>query len=256
MHIERISVEVPTRAPTGQTTCYILGRDDALLVDPPAADERIESKLDRIGHVAVTHHHHDHVGAVAEYAERTNATVWCRYGREEAFEEATGIEADRTVREDTEIPTGDGPVVVHETPGHAREHVAFEAGDSLVAGDLAIAVGSIVVGPSEGDMRAYLTSLRRVLAMAPDRIHPGHGPVIENPREACIRLINHRLDRERQVLAAVEDGNRTVDDVLDAAYEKNLSGVRDLAAATVRAHLAKLDHEKRIRWDGVHADPI
>ena len=254
MRIERIPIEVPTRAPTGRTAAYVVGDADALLVDPAAPDDRIEAELDRVSHVAVTHHHPDHVEAVAEYAGAADAAVWCRRGREASFYNATGVEPDRTFRDGTVIPTGDG-VPVRETPGHAREHVAFSTGDALVSGDLAVAEGSVVVGAPEGDMRAYLTSLRRVHAMAPERLYPGHGPVIEDPRGVCTRLIRHRLDRERRVFAAVKAGNRTVADILDAAYDKDLTGVRDLAGATVRAHLDKLHHEGRVEWDGSRADP-
>jgi glyoxylase-like metal-dependent hydrolase (beta-lactamase superfamily II) len=252
MHAERIPVEVPTRAPTGRTACYVLGESGSLLVDPPAPDARIESELDRVDHVAVTHHHPDHVGAVADAID---ATVWCRRGRRDAFVAATAVDPDRTFAEGTAIPTGEGPVVVRDTPGHAPEHVAFETPEALVAGDLAVAAGSVVVGWPEGDMRAYLTSLRRVLGLAPDRILPGHGPVIDDPRATCERLIRHRLDREARVLSAVREGTRDVAAILDAAYEKDLAGVRDMAAATVRAHLEKLAVEGRVRWDGDRAVP-
>jgi glyoxylase-like metal-dependent hydrolase (beta-lactamase superfamily II) len=250
MRIERIPIEVPTRAPGGQTAAYIVGSESGLLIDPAATDGRIEAELDHIDHIAVTHHHPDHVGQVAEYAAEADATIWCRYGRENAFADATGIEPDRTFREGTAIPTGDGVVTIHDTPGHAVEHVAFGVGTDVIVGDVAVAEGSVVVGTPEGDMRAYLTSLRRLWAMAPDRLLPAHGPVIDDPRATCERLIRHRIDRERRVLTAVEAGNRTVGDILGAAYDKDLTGVRDLAEATVRAHLEKLHHEGRIEWDG------
>jgi len=255
MRVERVPVEASTRAPTGDTACYVLGSSDAVLVDPPAADARLEAELDRVEHVTATHHHPDHVGAVAEYAEAAGATVWCRRGREDAFERATDTDPDRTFAEGTAIATGEGPVVVRDAPGHAPEHVAFEVPGALVSGDLAVAAGSVVVGAPEGDMRAYLASLRRVLGLAPDRLLPAHGPVVEDPRATCERLIDHRLDRERRVREAVAAGNRTVAAILDAAYDKDLSGVRDLAGATVRAHLDKLAVEGRVRWDGSRADP-
>jgi glyoxylase-like metal-dependent hydrolase (beta-lactamase superfamily II) len=157
-------------------------------------------------------------------------------------------------RDGTTIPVDEG-IVVRETPGHAPEHVAFEVGNSLLSGDLAVSKGSVVVGSPEGDVRAYLTSLRRVHAMAPGRLFAAHGPVIETPSRTCERLITHRLRRERRVLAAVRDGSRTVDEILDAAYEKDLTGVRDLAGTTVRAHLEKLCHERQIQWDGALARP-
>jgi glyoxylase-like metal-dependent hydrolase (beta-lactamase superfamily II) len=253
MEVTRIPVDVSTRAPTGRTACYVAG---GVLVDPAATDDRIEAELDRIDHVAVTHHHPDHVGAVADYARAADATVWCRRGREAAFERATGVTPDRGFCEGTAIGGDAGAAVVRDTPGHAPDHVAFETADGLVAGDVAVAAGSVVVGAPDGDMRAYLTSLRRLRGLAPERLLPAHGPVIDDPRSTCERLIDHRLDRERRVLAAVEAGNRTVADILEVAYEKDLSGVEDLADATVRAHLEKLDHERRVRWDGARAAPV
>jgi glyoxylase-like metal-dependent hydrolase (beta-lactamase superfamily II) len=258
MRPTRVPLEVPTRAPTGRTAAYCLGRGAALLVDPAAESDVLDDALaDRsVAHVAVTHHHPDHVGAVAAYADRHDATVWCRYGRTDEFETATGIAPDRTFVDGTTIPAGDGVTVV-DTPGHAPEHVAFrpEGGDAetYLVGDLAVAEGSVVVGAPEGDMRAYVASLRRLWARDPDTLYPAHGPVIEDPRGTCARLIAHRRDREERVLAAVRDGATTVAAVTDAAYEKDISAVRDLAEATVRAHLEKLAVEGHLDWDGARA---
>ncbi|MEF8885264.1 MAG: MBL fold metallo-hydrolase [Haloarculaceae archaeon] len=257
MPATRVSVPVETRAPTGETGACVLGTDPALLVDPPAPSERLDAIADRrdVGHVAVTHHHPDHAGALARYARRRDATVWARAGREEAFEAATGIAPDRTFREGATVPTGGGPTRVRDAPGHAPEHVAFAHAGVLACGDLAVAEGSVAIAAPEGDMRAYLTSLRRVHAVDPERLLPGHGPVVEDVRPVVERLVTHRLDRERRVRAAVEAGARTTGEVCDRAYGKDLAGVRDLAAATVRAHLEKLAVEGRVRWDGVEARP-
>ncbi|MFC5970667.1 MBL fold metallo-hydrolase [Halomarina salina] len=254
---------VETAAPDGTTNCYHVDDDDALVVDPATRGDGLEtlvldSAVD-VGHVAVTHHHPDHVGAVRWVAETADATVWCRAGRERQFEDATGVPPDRTFREGTTIETGSGSVTVLDTPGHAPEHVAFSFqrsnGEHLVSGDLAVAEGSVVVGAPEGDLRAYLGSLRRLRARHPAKLLPGHGPAIEDPRATLARLLDHRLDRERRVLAAVEDGATGVSDVTDAAYEKDVSHVRPLAEATVRAHLEKLAVERRLRFDGDRATP-
>jgi ribonuclease/clavin/mitogillin len=251
MTTTRVSIPIETRAPTGETGACVLGSDPALLVDPAASTDRLDAVAARngVGHVAVTHHHPDHVGAVARYAERHDATVWARTGREDAFEAAAGIAADRTFHEGTTIPTGGDPVCVLDTPGHAPEHVAFAHGSTVAGGDLAVAGGSVAVAAPEGDLRAYLTSLRRIHALGPGRLLPGHGPVIDDVRPTVERLVAHRLDRERRVLAAVEGGARTVAAVCDGAYGKDLTGVRDLAEATVRAHLEKLAVEGKLRWD-------
>lgn len=261
MNPTRVPLEVATRAPTGRTAAYLLGDDDALLVDPAAEHDDLDAALaDRsVAHVAVTHHHPDHVAAVASYARAHDATVWARYGRTDAFEAATGVVPDRTFVGGTTIPTGDGPVHVVDLPGHAPEHVGFrfpeDDATAYLVGDLAVAAGSVVVAPPEGDMRAYVASLRRLWARAPETLYPSHGPVIDDTRETCARLISHRRDREERVLAAVRDGARTPSEVTDAAYEKDLSGVRDLAEATVVAHLEKLSVEGQLVWDGTGVTP-
>jgi glyoxylase-like metal-dependent hydrolase (beta-lactamase superfamily II) len=260
VNVEHVPVTATTHAGTGDTNCYLVGREAAVLVDPAVRHPDLDALVDGpvVDHVAVTHHHPDHVGAVAAYAEECDATVWGRQGRERSFEAATGVVPDRTFREGTTIPADD-PLRVVETPGHAPEHVAFahEAppGDALVTGDLAVESGSVVVGAPEGDMRAYVTSLRRVYARDPAILYPGHGPYVEAPRTTCERLIRHRLDREARVEEAVRKGARTVEEVLARAYDKDLTGVRGMAAATVEAHLEKLAAEGRVVWDGGAARP-
>jgi ribonuclease/clavin/mitogillin len=258
MEPTRIPLRVPTRAPTGETNCFLLGERQAFLLDPAARSDDLDAALDglTVAHVAVTHHHPDHVGAVAHYADEHDATVWARFGREAAFERATGVAPDRTFREGTVIPTDAGPVTVVETPGHAPEHVAFALDDALLVGDLAVVAGSVVVGDPEGDRRAYLASLRRLWARDPAVLYPAHGPVIDAPRETLARLIRHRKEREARVEATVLGGAQSVPEITDAAYEKDISGVRDLAEATVRAHLKKLAVEGRVVWDGEHASPV
>lgn len=286
--VARVPVEVATRAPGGRTNAYVIGTDGALLVDPAARTDALDAAVAERGvtDVLVTHTHPDHVGAVAEYANGASGdstgsvggsagsaagdgvgdatgsgiddgvTVWALAGRADRFAAATGVEPDRTFRPGDVLTTGDGRrVEVLATPGHAPDHVALAVDGCVLAGDLVVAEGSVVVGADEGDLRAYLASLRRLLARDPARIYPGHGPVVEEPRETLTRLLAHRRERERRVLAAVEDGARTVEAVVDAAYDKDLSGVRDLASRTVEAHLEKLAVEGRVVWDGDEVRP-
>jgi ribonuclease/clavin/mitogillin len=261
MDVSRFAVPVPS-APHGTTNTYLIGRKHAILVDPAARSSDLDTAVaDRtIDHIAVTHHHPDHVGAVRAYAEETGATVWARQGREQSFTAATDTPPDRTFCEGTVLETDGGDIRVLEMPGHTPEHVAYvvDSGTQLrfLVGDLTMASSSVVVGAPEGDMRAYLGSLRRVYTSDPDVLHPGHGPVIDDPRTRIEELIDHRLDREQRVQSAVESGASTVSDITDAAYEKDVSAVRALAEATVEAHLEKLVVEGRVEWDGEHASVL
>ena len=272
--VTSVSIPVDARAPGGATNVSLVGERDALVVDPgaddPAVFDAIADRGTDVGHVAVTHAHPDHVGGVAALADHTGATVWARRGYADRFAAAAGVDPDHTFVEGTQIPTGAGPVTVLDTPGHAPDHVAFvvrgpsaDAAPSMTAnpdvdtdrhaavlcGDLAVAKGSVAVGAPEGEMRAYLVSLRRLRARTPAVLYPGHGPRIDEPRAVLDRLLRHRLDRERRVLAAVAEGARDPDAVTEAAYDKDLSGVREMARATVVAHVEKLAAEGRVRWD-------
>ncbi|WP_425601465.1 MBL fold metallo-hydrolase [Halobellus rarus] len=248
--IRRVPISVDAPVPTGSTNAYVVGDDPALLVDPQRRTEALDDAVAAVSieHITVTHAHPDHVGAVETYAEETGATVWCRRGREARFADATGVAPDRTFVEGTDLPVGDGVGVI-DTPGHAPDHVAFETDAGTLCGDVAIAEGSVAVAAPEGDVRAYLVALRRLYARNPPRLFPGHGRVIEDPRAVCERLLRRRLDRERDALAAVAAGARDVDAVLEAVYDRDLSGVRGFARATIVAHLEKLDAERRVRFD-------
>ncbi len=253
MEITRVPIPVETRSPAGRTNAYLVGASEPLLVDPAGRSERLaEALADRPpAHVAVTHTHRDHVGAVTEYADQFGATVWAAAGFEDRFVRAIGRAPDRTFGAGDPI----GPAIAIPTPGHAADHVVFEVGDQALVGDLAVAEGSVFVGGEDGNLRAYLDSLNALTSRGYERLLPAHGPVITDPSATLKRLIDHRLERERRVKEAVDAGAETVAEIIGAAYDKDLTGVRDLAALAVEAHLEKLTEDGHLDWDGDRARP-
>jgi glyoxylase-like metal-dependent hydrolase (beta-lactamase superfamily II) len=78
------------------------------------------------------------------------------------------------------------------------------------------------------------------------RIYPGHGPVVDDPAAKLDEYISHRLERERRIVAALDAGARTEDELLAAAWDEVPPRLRLPAAWTLQAHLEKLRSEGRL----------
>lgn len=261
MHVRRVPIDLEAPVPTGSTNAYVVGRRDGVLVDPARRTDALDGAIEARApaRVLVTHAHADHVGGVADYAAEYDLTVLARTGYGKRFERATGVTPDRMISDGDVVDAGTHTLRAISMPGHAPDHLALAvpggAERSLLTGDIAIAEGSVFVGGEDGDMRGYLTALRRLLARSPDRLYPGHGPTIEEPATVLARLIAHRIDRERRIERAVRAGASTPEQIVERAYEKSLDGVRDLARKTVIAHLEKLAVEGRVVWSDGTARP-
>jgi glyoxylase-like metal-dependent hydrolase (beta-lactamase superfamily II) len=114
----------------------------------------------------------------------------------------------------------------------------------LFAGDLVAGQGTILIIPPDGDMAAYLDSLRKMIALAPAAILPGHGPVITEAQALLQQYLDHRLQREQQVLDLLALGYGTAADIAAQIYSDRLE-VLGIGTLQVEAHLAKLHREGR-----------
>lgn len=177
-----------------RTNCYVVraerGARDAVVIDPgdAAVDLRLElARADAMcAAILVTHADVDHVGAVAELAEGTDASVYAPPRELMPAERAGGLGL-YSVREytvDHELHGGETLELagmafdVVAIPGHSPDHVAFAAEDALFSGDLVFA-GS--VGRTDlpgGDWEELLASARGLGERFPREttIYPGHGP--------------------------------------------------------------------------------
>ena len=115
----------------------------------------------------------------------------------------------------------------------------------MFTGDHVLGRGTTVVEWPGGDMAAYLESLEAVAAFEPDRLYPGHGPRVDDPATTIREYIDHRLQREAQVLAALEAGERTPAGMVRRIYADVDPALHGFAELSVRAHLVKLVREGR-----------
>jgi glyoxylase-like metal-dependent hydrolase (beta-lactamase superfamily II) len=234
--VERLTAHNPGPMTLEGTNTYLVGRDPAVVIDP-GPDETTHIEAIRrategrggIGTVLLTHDDADHLAGV----------------------EPLGIEPTRP--SDGETVAG---LTAIATPGHAAEHLCFLLPDgderfACFSGDLILGEGSTIVGPRRlgGSLADYMRSLERLREFDLTTLYPGHGPEVRDPSAKIDEYIEHRLMRERRLVAALEHGERSRQALLDEVWDDVPEVLRPAAAIAMEAHLEKLDEESRLPSD-------
>jgi glyoxylase-like metal-dependent hydrolase (beta-lactamase superfamily II) len=230
IEIERILAPNPGPLTLTGTNTWVVGRDPAWVVDPgPAIDSHVDAIAAAVaerggaGGIALTHGHVDHVEALPELRERLGG-------------DAVALGSFENLAEGDTF----GPFAVLFIPGHADDHLVFVAGTAAFTGDTVLGQGSVFVS---GRLGEYLDGLHRLRALDLELICPGHGDPVSDPAAKLDEYLAHRADRERKLLAALEAGARTEDELLDAAWDDAPADVRQFAAISMRTHMEKLREE-------------
>ena len=232
-----------------------------------------------VARVLVTHFHPDHVGAAADLAALTGAPTfqgaddydqcvrtWGElrdegrmpeylrvHGTPESEVESFAEEGRafvrmvRFVRDPELLAAGDrvdGWEVLH-LPGHADGHLAFLRDGILVGGDTLLRTITPNVGlypDSRPDpLGDYLSSLERIVELAPRIVLPGHHEPIADPVGRARELIAHHAERLERTAAALDGEPGTAYDVSFALFPEPLSTtLRRFALAETRAHIEYL----------------
>ncbi|MBA3287265.1 MAG: MBL fold metallo-hydrolase, partial [Acidimicrobiia bacterium] len=145
------------------------------------------------------------------------------------------------------------------TPGHTSNHTCYALTEEAVlfSGDHVMGWSTTVVSPPDGDMAAYIASLRKVAGRDDRTYWPTHGPSIDEPQRYVGTLIDHRLEREREVLDAVRSGLTTIPEIVAVLYADVAAELHKPAARSVLAHLRKLVDDGEVGADRapLAADP-
>jgi glyoxylase-like metal-dependent hydrolase (beta-lactamase superfamily II) len=248
----------------GNWTWLIRGRMPTLIDAGTGELRHLEALVKALGgetlaQVLVTHAHGDHAAGVSAIAERMPGVRFLK--RPWPERDAKWPVPWTPVADGEEIEAGDTTLTAVHTPGHAPDHLCFwHAGSrTLFGGDLAVLGTSVWIPTSlEGDLSAYLASLERVLALAPSRILPAHGAVIEDPEDVLRGYLAHRREREAQVVEALRSGETSPDAIVERLYRGVKERLLPFARESVLAHLAKLEREGRAGREGEawhHVEP-
>ncbi len=266
------------------------GAEGALIDAGFPDDQSINSRLEalqafpglKLRYIVITHHHFDHASGAQKLraatgarivmhrdevpllqraaseelpsdvevpAERREFAEGVRQWREEAAKGAP----DELVSDGDALSVGGLTLRLVHTPGHTAGHLSpfLEQGRVLFAGDNVLGVGTTAIPPPpHGDMAQYIESLRKMQALAAELMCCGHGPLVREPNRKLQELIDHRREREEQVLALVREGRDTVRRIVRAVYPELDNRLLGMATGQVISHLAKLEREGRVRTSG------
>jgi ribonuclease/clavin/mitogillin len=250
-----VPVRTPTLPPATHTNCYVIGGDEVVVIDPASPYEEEQAILDRVlekrkvREIWLTHLHRDHVGGANHLRQRLGVKVAAHSVTARDLDGV--VQVDRVFGEDERLELAGNPGwslrVIH-TPGHARGHVCIfeEKNGSLITGDLMAGFGTVVIDPPEGHMATYFDSLRRMQALPVTALFPAHGPVMANAKAKIQEYLDHRIDRERKILAAWQSGHHDLSAIVKEVYTDVVPAMYDLAERSVEAHLEKLREDRRL----------
>jgi glyoxylase-like metal-dependent hydrolase (beta-lactamase superfamily II) len=265
--VRRVVARNPSLFTFHGTNTYLVGRGRVAVIDPGPLLKEHQAALRRalggeaVSHILVTHRHLDHCESAAALAQETGAVLAAappgaaaaalpghhhEEGVDPAF--APGVVLHRGDR----LEGPDWRLEVLPTPGHTSDHLCFSLPQEnlLFTGDHVMGWSTSVVIPPDGDMRAYVASLR-LLQTREDRVYlPGHGPAITVPHPYVTALAAHRAEREREILAAVGAGRHHIPGIVRVVYADVDPRLHAAAGLSVLAHLRALVAEKRVICKG------
>ena len=253
-HVTRLTAPNPGAMTGPGTNTYLVGEDEIAVIDPgPALESHIAKILEagagRIRWILTTHTHMDHSPASAALKAATGAQLLGRPAPAGASQDQ-GYAADRVLADGERIALGNLHLRAIHTPGHASNHLCYLLDETrmLFTGDHVMQGSTVVINPPDGDMRAYLASLDKLLAEDIAIIAPGHGYLIGAPHKEVRRLVAHRLARETKVAAALRRrGEASVEELVPDVYDDVSPKLHPVAMRSLTAHLDKLVADGRAR---------
>jgi glyoxylase-like metal-dependent hydrolase (beta-lactamase superfamily II) len=267
--ISRLLAQNPSPFTFKGTGVYFVsapGSNDTAVIDPgPLLPEHLEAlrraiEGKHVTHILVTHTHSDHSPAAAPLKRWTGAKTYGFGPHGSGKEEGPKLEEGGDREFVPDVAVRDGDVIAGNgftfdcvyTPGHTSNHMCYSLREekALFTGDHVMGWSTTVVTPPDGDMAQYMASVRKLIARDDRILYPTHGAPIENPRPFLEAYLDHRLEREKQILDCIQDGVGTIPEMVGRMYADVDKRLHPAASRSVLAHLIQLEAERRVQWSG------
>ncbi len=240
------------------TNSYLVGggvQNEWAVIDPGPLDvKHVDALLaaapGTVRWIFVTHTHMDHSPAAALLKQKTGAVMYGRLPAHPEWQDASFAPDHLLQGGERFVLPGDSTLRAIHTPGHASNHLCYllEEEHTLFTGDHVMQASTVVINPPDGDMAAYLASLRALLTENLEWLAPGHGFLMAQPQRAIEWIINHRLQRETKVIAALRAlGPADSETLLAQVYADVPERLHAMAMRSLTAHLLKLRDEGAAR---------
>jgi glyoxylase-like metal-dependent hydrolase (beta-lactamase superfamily II) len=216
--------------------------DEVVIVDPGPEDAEHVQRVAEVGRIAlvlISHRHGDHTGGIDQLVELTGAPV-------------RAVDPEH-LRGDV-VPLTDGEVIdaaglritVLATPGHTADSVSFLLDDAVLTADTVLGRGTTVIDTTDGSLREYLESLRRLRELGNRAVLPGHGPDLPDLVATADMYLAHREERLNQVRDALRvlGDDATARQVVEQVYTDVDEELWDAAEWSVKAQLDYLHPPK------------
>lgn len=264
--VRRVIAENPSPFTLYGTGTYILGSGEVAVIDPGPADaahiaallNAVEGEI--ISHILVTHTHMDHSPGCRLLKEHCDAKTYA-YGPHGAGKLEQGVpveeggdmefEPDELVRHGDVLEGPDWSVECVYTPGHTSNHMCFQLREtkSLFTGDHIMGWSTSIISPPDGDMEAYLASLQLLLERDDEVYWPTHGPAITQPKELVRAFVEHRQERQEQILACIAEGVELIADMVPLMYKGTPEFMYPAAARSVLAAVEYMVKRGELKTD-------
>jgi glyoxylase-like metal-dependent hydrolase (beta-lactamase superfamily II) len=250
------------------TNTYLVGSGEIAIIDPGPDDGRHiqaitdATKGERIAHILITHSHRDHCDGARALQEAQGGEI-LSFGPTETPRGAgaAGLGSDfvdeafvpdRKIEDGEEIRGRSFALDVLHTPGHAPDHICFAlVGQRTVfTGDHVMGWNTTVIAPPEGNMAKFLASMQRLLKRHDKVFLPAHGGRILTPQRVVKAYVMHRQWRENTILACLEEGGRTIPQIVAKIHGGLDPELKDAASLSVLAHLEHLGERNLVMAEG------